>query len=33
MLATAHQVEQDAAAEHAAKKDDSAFDPEFQRKD
>ena len=33
MVATAHQVEQDTAAEHAANGDDSAFDPEFQRKD
>ena len=33
MIAAARQVEADAAKDHAAIKDDTAFDPEFQRKD
>ena len=33
MIATARQVEAEAAKDHAAIKDDTAFDPEFMRKD
>jgi hypothetical protein len=33
IIATARQVEAEAAAKHASDPEDTAFDPEFQRKD
>lgn len=33
MISIARQVEEEAASDHATKKDDTAFDPEFIRKD